>query len=186
MIYVNDQNHLDANAIQVAEPNEVDGLVLQGWRILAVFSTQEPEIVRIEKPITVVSETQQYAIPPGVPHDVPIVVSKLWFIMGRSEEAKSLAGRLQHAESEYRNAEQNVMALEAMRTKTDAEIESLKQGKHVAMDNVKIQTEIATRATEKIVELQRQAGLVRKEVGEAKWREILHALEIEDVLGRPA
>lgn len=184
MIYVNDQNHMDADEVHVAEPSEVAILVSQGWRILAVFSTQEPEIVCVKKPVTVVSEVQQYGAHSEVVTDVPVITTKIFFVMGRSSEQASLCGRLEIAKFERRNAEQNVAAVESMHAKAKEVIEGLEGGQRSLLDTVKTQTEIATRATEKLLELQHQAGLVRKEIGEAKWREILHALEIEDVLGR--
>lgn len=184
MIYVDDQKRLDAHEIEVLEPKDVKRCVGEGFRILAMFSSQVIDIVQANTPVTVLNQPDQYATPQFSSHDVPVVASKVWFVMGRSKEGTDLAGRLETAESEYRNAEQNVLSLESMRTKAEAEIESLKTGQRIALENVQTQTKISTRAAEKLLEIQRQAGLVRKEIGEARWREILHALEIEDVLGR--
>lgn len=176
MIYVDSDKHLQTEEVCVVRAEAVSGLVHDGWRILAILQYQE-----VHGPHTQIPTNDG-----PLQISVPVIQQLPQFVMGRDVGNGDLAARLKDAESAQRNAEQNEASLQIMHDKAVEDRERAEESNRIALDNVAMQAEIARKATERLSEVCRHAGLIRAEIGEARWREILHALEIEDVLGKGA
>ncbi len=171
-MYVNNGD-LTADEVCVVGEGTVQQLVAAGWRILGVVHTTVPR-----------DATGTFSLPDGGNGQlyIPGSGSELRFIMGRSGEAAGLHGRLLAAESEAREAKDAVAAIEAEvdRLKSELVIER-RNVEEAKAHNGDLQVR-AHEAEGRHGALVREVGTVRREIGEARWREIVGSLEVEQVL----
>lgn len=97
------------------------------------------------------------------------------FVMGRDTPEYALAARVADAERRAGNAAGEM-------TKLELEMQKLiEAGAFAGVAATKAQNE-AIELRGKLHKLVEEVGKVRKEIGEARWREILGSLEVEQIL----
>lgn len=161
MIYVNDNDKLTADEVQVAAGNQVEQLVVDGWRILAVMDSTMPDGKTISRSTLF----------------TPL------FVMGRSEGDASLNERMLAAQAAATAAQICYDEMEngevvKLRNQVDA-LQKEAENNQTAMDRTITSLD---GARGKLTALEQEVGKVRTEIGEGRWREIMGSLEVEQIM----
>ena len=97
------------------------------------------------------------------------------FVMGRDAPERALVGRVA-------DAEQRASIVAGEMTKLELKVQELtKAGAQAGVASVRAQNK-ADELRGKLLQLSDEVGKVRKEIGDARWREILGSLEVEQIL----
>ena len=180
MFYVNKDDELTADEIQVVPGSQVGDLVVAGWRILAILGSTMPGDT---------SNTYlNWQNPSGNPNsaDVTVPGQPLFvpqFIMGRGTADAMLHSRMLAAELEATAALDRYDKLEK------DELGKLRNQVSFLQKEVEKEQAIHDRmstqldnARGKLTALELEVKRVRLEIGEARWREIIGSLEVEQIM----
>ena len=178
MLYIDD-GKLQAAEVLVTVRECVENLVKDGWRILGVCDSTVPSEAE-HSPISWIGNNggngNGTVSIPGVPISTPL------FIMGRDMAEATLHKRLSNAEKALADA---VKAAEEaagkMETVVDREEELLARTSAAAVRATEAQND-ATKQSDRFMLLREEVGKIRVEIGEARWRELLGSLAVEQVL----
>lgn len=171
MLYVDD-GRLKADDVMVVSGDRVQALVAAGWRILGILGQSAPGPT-VSSYISWSSDHNSNhngnVDIPGAPVFVPA------FIMGRDGDDATLHARMQDAEERVEEARK--LSEQINREARDW------AGKHRDVENrLAISVELVGRKSDEYRALKQEVEKVRQEIGEARWREILGSLEVEQVL----
>lgn len=183
MLYVDTDKCLHADEVLVAPASDVYNMVKEGWRILAIVGTTTPAsdhnsaVLKWHADDSISSRNFKGSIDTHAP-----VVFVPMFIMGRDDKEADRVSRIKELEdnlavvasaaAEERKARDGLISDLAACNERNANLT-------VVRDNYK---KVEDALQDRIEDIARDVNKVRAEIGEARWREILHALEIEDVL----
>lgn len=184
MLYIDSEGHLTCDEVQViSDDHRVNELVREGWRILGVFGATRPGAdysCSLNLPGSDSMGHHNQLSLPG-----PLMLEPV-FIMGRSEERESLHGRLASAEKGLREAkveaERRVALIKTLENKlADARTVAEARGSAIKDMCKKLDDEQARYAA-----LSREVRLVRRAIGEERWRSLANAYEVEEALSGDA
>lgn len=167
MIYVGEG--LQAEEMKVVERGNLEGYLADGWRVLGVA---QDSYVREGAPTYGGND----------PMLVPVVVPHLVFILGRGAEARDLAAELRYAKDNLASADATADDLRKTVARLENEVETLGDEVKEADQRTQHQRKMKADLSARFEEYRRQVRIVRMEVGEARWREILSSLEVEAVM----
>ena len=180
MLYVDTDDKLKDDEVQVVTYTDVGKLITDGWRILGIVSSTEPGPTGSSSYSGAATE---FGNPGSGLLEVPgPAIHTPLFIMGRSNAAATLLERVEDAESAKREAEQSLTAADAGTRKIAESLDTAKENTGVIQSALDRANEKLKATTAKITNMVFETTVVRREVGEAKWREILAAMEVEQSL----
>lgn len=190
MLYINNDDKLTAAEVRVVEHYEVQGLVGEGWRILGMVHSTTQGAPPLEQAYSidgyVGSSDNNFdgsvKMPgwPSAPIQTPL------FIMGRDGAAADLQVRLLTAKEEAKAS--GDLATKAIEQLGEAQAAAVrdKEGWITRVDALQAEATIARDTAQasqtRIAVLEAEKAVVRKEIGEARWRDILGAVEVEETL----
>lgn len=184
MLYINDDK-LKADQIQVVESHQVKELVAEGWRILGVLSSTthaanpEPQEYNTGVITPGGRNYSGYVTLPGWP-SAPIQTPL--FIMGRDGETADLHHQLAGALKTVNQANARTVKAKNALSKADAANDDLTGRLQEQLTQTTEAGNLASKERAARLKMTAAVAVIRKEVGEARWREILGALEVEETL----
>ncbi|KKL09616.1 hypothetical protein LCGC14_2564060 [marine sediment metagenome] len=170
MIYVND-GKLQADEVKVVGAGDVEALVSDGWRILGIVGQSSPG-PSVQSSVNWYHEGQNNSANVNMP-DQPVFTPQ--FIMGRDSENAKLHQRVLDAEADAQEAKKKADEI-------NLEAGELKKRLKSCEGDVANLQEQNREKTKALARMDKETAVVRHELGEGKWREILSALHVEKAL----